>query len=62
MDLTPILHAALAATGSDPKADQYDAADLERAQNALRAVYDKINEALGFTKVAEITLTHEKSS
>lgn len=61
MDLTPIFYAALAATGSDPNADEHDAADLEKAQRALWLVGDKISEALGDIKLAEITITDEPS-
>lgn len=56
MDLIPIFHAALAATGGDPNAEEFDQTDLENALRALRIVDEKICEAMGDTKVAEITI------
>lgn len=56
MDLRPIFRAAMVATGSDPEAKFHDAADLQRAQRALRIVDEKINEELGYTKLAEVTI------
>lgn len=62
MDLTPILHAAIRATGGNPDATTYDANDLERAQQALRMVDARIDKALGYTEVTSITLTGEHPS
>lgn len=62
MDLTPILHEAIRATGGNPDAPTYDAADLERAQQALRMVDVQIDKALGYTEVTSITLTGERPS
>lgn len=62
MDLTPILHAAIRATGGDPEAEEYDASDLERAQKGLRAVDAQISKALGYIEVASVTITDDRPS
>lgn len=59
MDLTPILHAAIRATGGDPEAEEFDAVDIERAQRALRAVDAQLDRALGYTHLATVSFTGE---
>lgn len=55
MDLNPILHAAIKATGGNPDADEYDAHDLERAKQVLLTVAKQIDKALGYVEIASFT-------
>lgn len=61
MDLIPILHAALRATGTDPHGREYSFEEAERAQKALRAVDVELDRALGWTTLASITIGTPKT-
>lgn len=55
MDLMPILETAIRQTGGDP--EKPTAEDLESAQKALRYVDRHVDEHLGYTHVASVTVS-----